>query len=160
LHDAFNNCFGVFETCENFFCATVFFDEREFEGTIVAFFVNVRDSAHNWAHNYFGVIVEKVDLNWDKKTHTFLISVHLEINIFGLKIDTWIVPLDKCKIIAFLVLNHVRKNGRRDISSPGLGAILAPAFNFFKISTNVNSSLLYRMKNLTQIPEKFTFNRC
>ncbi len=61
MHDAFNNCFGVFETCENFFCATVFFDKREFEGTIVAFFVNVRDSAHNWAHNYFGVIVEKVD---------------------------------------------------------------------------------------------------
>ncbi len=31
-------------------------------------------------------------------------------------------------MIAFLVLNHVRKNGKRDISSPGLGAIDAPAY--------------------------------
>lgn len=39
------------------------------------------------------------------------------------------VPLLRCKTIALLVRNHVRRNGSLVISSDSLGVILAPAYN-------------------------------
>ena len=60
--NAFDDRLGVFESSEDLFGAAVAFDQTEFECTIVALFVYVRDGAHEWTHDDLGVVVEKVDL--------------------------------------------------------------------------------------------------
>jgi hypothetical protein len=74
LHDSFHDCFRIFESCEYFFSATVAFDQREFECTIVSFFVYVCDSTHNWTNNDFRVIMKEVYL---KRNQTIYFQILL-----------------------------------------------------------------------------------
>ena len=127
LHDAFDNRLGVLETCEHLLGTAVLFNKWKFECSVVALFVDVCDSTHDWTNNDLGVVVKEVDLKNRHKENQDRYK-NSETTFSVVEWLTWIVPLDKCKMMAFLVLNQVLKNGRRDISSPGRGAILAPAF--------------------------------
>ena len=62
LLNALDDRLGVLETREDLFGAAVAFDQTEFEGTVVALLVYVRDGAHERTHDDLGVVVEKVDL--------------------------------------------------------------------------------------------------
>jgi hypothetical protein len=62
--------------------------------------------------------------NLSKKEAFEIIELYKRLEVYNL---TCKVPFERCKIIAFLVRSQVLKNGKRAISSPARGAIVAPA---------------------------------